>query len=1415
MDSIPLLLENENGDKISTFLNNAFQEELQKEQFPLHIAPNIRKYNVDDDLSYEDPSKNAIQIHEDYLNESDILTTIEKTIIKDHAEFLVAKHNTEQDEFIKEMCKLKSCDIFNLDQLDRTDVMRYGLIDKSDLYPHLTRQFLDFRFNTTLHRCKNCFYRPVLTKSKKPKFIQKNDLPNNIENTLTEIDRSKQFKITPEVVVFHNYKVNKTYEQYFKITNTSNHLQSISVKTLPKLKIFTIMCDSARIAPGMSLKAIIKFRTDVYLLERDEIIFKNDKGLILKLPLICKMDPPKLYCVINRSTDYSIGLLEKNALQNKSFSVKRKNALNETIDCGPCFVTDYVLVNIFLYNGGYKAKFFLITEENWFSRKIDEESISIDGSNGILWVYPAYFEILNGETTEMNVIFQPMKCGLFSETLYLLTDKNTYQQLEIIGDGIAFNKKLISVDVPNHSKDIESKPGHRIFLGYIENTDPITMTLRLKNNSGLLLKYKFKCVEKNDDIAFDMSNWIQTNYENQVLAPYGTSEVIFQITPLKCCTGDYCNTSLRLFIKDVPITSLEENEEFVIETQNRSLRELVEHVLKVDVLCMDVEVACFIKEDKPIEDPTKDNLCVHCNLTASMCPCCTEVVPDSDIVFSDLLLDFSVLPVGVDVKKDFYIMNLGEKQLNWRIIEIQYNIDKQPYFKIIKRNHISEYSGMLLPKKKKVLSYSIIKRQPLRWFSILVLFSFDGTDNAEELRDTMTAECMCIVTYEVVKMNITVNSPQSQEPILCPLQMLYTGVPVDVDFELQNNSLVTGCFYFLKPIGSDSEKIVVKYEPQRGTLRPGKSKKITIKLTCTDIGILENIYLPYYIGQGHEHMFVRLLCVVDCIRVFFYLPNKENTEFRKILWSPRVLYEYDRTWSQYCMCENVTYEDAIKSVQLKNEEEKIKKSNETLQDLNVSRLASREKTDGAESSMDVKTPLKTLVEVDSEIFLQEYTMEVVEVQIKTPTKVTFYIENVTPVKAKYVVQSTTYNVPVTALQNVLKNIYKTTEELWTPLLEKNCIVVQPAAENGILEAHELIAIDIWIYSNTWGIYTDEIIVDISDLSLFSFSLVIEVVGCPLQVPFGIGSINKYPIVRFGSVAMHSDDIIRNVTISNISSVDVEVSWHVFFWPNKDIDSDQPAFNFLCDVNKSSENMFDFDFTEEYFGIEGCKFIEVLPTKSQVSKNSKETINILFSPKNVETEEKQLIIKGYVFGRIFVNKGDRFKSNYFFRQRNFIIVEISVRLYRPYLDFSIENDHTNLHIFANDVILQRKSDFEFKFKARNPLSCTVEGRLDVGKPFCPKKDEVDFALAPGECKNIIILCSVTYENIHTWAEKLYTKPVTPIDAIQNVDVHNFRHEVIDDGPFHFDEDNKSITIAQNLVIRYSEELNESLYRCPVA
>lgn len=75
------------------------------------------------------------------------------------------------------------------------------------------------------------------------------------------------------------------------------------------------------------------------------------------------------------------------------------------------------------------------------------------------------------------------------------------------------------------------------------------------------------------------------------------------------------------------------------------------------------------------------------------------------------------------------------------------------------------------------------------------------------------------------------------------------------------------------------------------------------------------------------------------------------------------------------------------------------------------------------------------------------------------------------------------------------------------------ILVKAEPSSLKMKGYEKVEIDLWIYADTWGVYLDEIIVDINEILPYSFNILIEVVGCPIEFPIAMNTILDEPTFR--------------------------------------------------------------------------------------------------------------------------------------------------------------------------------------------------------------------------------------------------------------------------------------------------------------
>lgn len=74
-------------------------------------------------------------------------------------------------------------------------------------------------------------------------------------------------------------------------------------------------------------------------------------------------------------------------------------------------------------------------------------------------------------------------------------------------------------------------------------------------------------------------------------------------------------------------------------------------------------------------------------------------------------------------------------------------------------------------------------------------------------------------------------------------------------------------------------------------------------------------------------------------------------------------------------------------------------------------------------------------------------------------------------------------------------------------------IIIPQPGNTQIRPYEKIQIDIYVYAHTWGVYCDEVIVEVNECLPFAFNVIAKIVGMPIEYPFALNSISNEPTCR--------------------------------------------------------------------------------------------------------------------------------------------------------------------------------------------------------------------------------------------------------------------------------------------------------------
>ncbi|CAH0555233.1 unnamed protein product [Brassicogethes aeneus] len=142
-----------------------------------------------------------------------------------------------------------------------------------------------------------------------------------------------------------------------------------------------------------------------------------------------------------------------------------------------------------------------------------------------------------------------------------------------------------------------------------------------------------------------------------------------------------------------------------------------------------------------------------------------------------------------------------------------------------------------------------------------------------------------------------------------------------VDYDAYPNVTPFSTFAFLKPYGKDADKVDINVTPSSGVVQKLKHINVQISIIPKETGILDEIYVPCFVGLNHCLLKLRIMIVVDTVHVYLYLPRINF--FDKIKW-PKIRKEkYD-----LCLCgEGVdfNYDDSTESLVVKHETDIVEK----------------------------------------------------------------------------------------------------------------------------------------------------------------------------------------------------------------------------------------------------------------------------------------------------------------------------------------------------------------------------------------------------------------------------------------------------------------------------------------------------------
>ncbi|XP_045475652.1 uncharacterized protein LOC123681343 isoform X2 [Harmonia axyridis] len=1193
----------------------------------------------------------------------------------------------------------------------------------------------------------------------------------NIKKKQEDID--EVLRLEPKEILFEDFEINTIYKRKIRLQNNSQRKRPFYFK-YPKNSPFSLkaLSDVLFLAPGMYIDFQVSYYTEIYHNYSANIEFSTSGGFRTVLKITSFRKPPHLRVYLFWSMKH---IMNDKCPGTKEFWDKRCTALNDTIDCGHCFIGNYIYLSLLIGNVGNRGQFFLLTEDEWISGSVCTIDDAMQFNKDCFKLFPSYITVDKDEVAEICVMFTPKSSGLHVEKLYLVSDNNTSKAVEIIGDGLFFSRSMIQVHLKSsqfenvakigdcESLDEELQDKHCVYVGYVENYSSNRLTFTVNNRSAMRLNFywTFRKNETDRNVSFLETDWIQMkNSDQDFLSPYTTYDFDIDIVPQADRPGQY-GIIIGLCIENIPENALKEEEEFVVRKE-----EEIDGINFLDIQLTELEIGCKIYNKEVSQEPETPSI--------KLCDCPKPPPPvESKVKFSTQIMDFGVIPIGVQLERSLSILKATEEDVDWVVREIVYDIDVRPSMYAVRQTSLDESQGTLTNQQYQ-LKYYINAKKPIRWVSMLLLFTVSAAKDLE-------LNSMCMVTYEVVDWDIRVYSDVSKFPVVCSLKLHYVGIEYVWTFYIKNFTPIMGCFWLLSPIGEDVDKMDLSFHPKFGVIRPGERVKVKVKVVPKEVGIIEKIFVPCFISKSRPPIMITILAAIDDVNVYFYIPSQAEG-YDKIIWPPKVLHEVDfqhmksteRLWTEgeydyFYDCKNSTmlenidpdfpaetdFSDVTPSVKLKQ--------SQLSTFTNVS------------SNSYIVSLVEFLKERCKEDFLkQDYVVEVRDVPLKKPQKCSFYIENVTPIEAYFNIETTNFQPCIdteTSMVNAITMIYPdTVYSIWDKACAKHGIVVILDVEKGTLSCGEVIQVNAWIYATTWGIYTEEIVVNINNITPFYFNIFIEVNGSPIEFPIAKNTIRNYATLRFGHIPYMTDVVTRTLHLKNTSCIPLNIEWFLFVTSNES----QP-FNVILDmINeniRSSKGIIRLFLSNKNYGDQDFDFMEVVPRSIQLNSHESSSVEIKMNPDHFPVNFNDTNMSCHLIGYIFVKEEHKNRPNLFFRRSaddlKPLHVELLATIAMPLLKLDLVRGKSSIYMHATDILEGRnESTNKIKLSFQNSNLTTVFVTFHVDLPFSISnitmreyqfvKNINNAIIKPGDVLEIELDCLVQPSEIEKMANWVYTK-----------------------------------------------------------
>ncbi|XP_072306530.1 deleted in lung and esophageal cancer protein 1-like [Eucyclogobius newberryi] len=921
------------------------------------------------------------------------------------------------------------------------------------------------------------------------------------------------FQANPPVLVFIEYSVGQVYEATLELKNMTS--ASRHVRVIPPTTAYFYIGlgrfpgEGGVVAPGMSCKYNVRFAPDSLTDFQDFIVVESLSEDPLVVPIEARRPPPVL-------------------------------TLPRVLDCGYCLVGGVKFVEFLCQNVGLcPGTFCLIPKHQWPPSNLRSVSKSLFTEHPPFAVSPSLFSLQPGETTAVEAVFFPSAVEKICQVYTIVCDNCQVKDICVQGEGQLIALELLLVpderDTPTAGEQHDLTAEHFVRFGPCNPNSLQKKKIIVRNNVHLELPFHWQIVKphlqplllaghtqsSHEEFVQVTDDTFHVSPESGLLAPCQDHEFLVTFWPKEL--KDY-HSVCHLMLSDVPRLQSDSSVQVVSNESS-------------DVIGMEVEV-------KGSTEPYQ-----------------VLLEPYGFVVPGELLICTST-------RKQFKMWNHSKASISfqWERINSGFHImEVEPSSGLLEENECIDFALIMTGGKPEKVVTNMI--------------------------------CHIKHHYEPVTLPVEVTFKGPTVTISVPsldFGLLRLGEQCQTALLLENNTQVEASWQLAEKSLHQKEpyETQISVEPSRGILPPLSS------------GVVNVVFRPHFCQQLQTeleltvengtgcHLSVQAsvqspqVCLLNCelhlSQLYMGVISEATvTLFNQTLLASNFKWRPQLQGKQASVCEatleptcgtlgpNASVDITLRFISHTEHELTEVAALCDIEDMKsplVLRLkAARTKTLAVSYSLDTTnlpsdwSSSKLLLDF-GDIILKKAVTRQLKITNKTAIPAPFFIApeffngNATDVDGQSQKRSAYVMRPLHSAQ-----AKKVEEKIHTDFVSSLLTNGKGAAffvtpDNGMLGAFQTQTVDVTVYTDMWGDYTDNLICKVGELEPTLIPMQMTVKGCPLYFQLTgphVHSQNKGPTIRFGTHVSGGDTVSRSLRINNPTTFDIRLDWKIYYLDKND------------------------------------------------------------------------------------------------------------------------------------------------------------------------------------------------------------------------------------------------------------------------